>query len=61
MKRRKLISHLRASGCVLIREGAEHSWWGNPTNGRRSSVPRHTEISDPLAKKICNDLDIPKP
>ena len=29
MKRRKLLSHLRAHGCELVREGGSHSWWGN--------------------------------
>ena len=38
-----------------------HSWWGNPANNRRTSVPRHTEIPDGLARKICRDLGIPEP
>jgi mRNA interferase HicA len=46
---------------VLIREGTKHSWWGNPGNGRRTAVPRHVEIPDPLAKKIYRDLGIPEP
>ncbi len=30
--------------------------------GRRSSaVPRHREINDFLARKICDDLQIPRP
>jgi len=61
VKRQDLIRHLRQNGCVLVREGGKHSWWGNPANGRRSSVPRHTEIADPLARKICRDLGIPDP
>ncbi len=48
-------------GCELVREGGNHSWWGNPTNGRRSAVPRHSEVSDHLARKICRDLGIPDP
>jgi hypothetical protein len=28
---------------------------------RRSAVPRHSEINDLLARKICKDLDAPKP
>ena len=28
---------------------------------RTSSVPRHTEIVDKLARKICKDLGIPMP
>jgi len=27
LKRRRLLAHLTAHGCVLIREGAKHSWW----------------------------------
>ncbi len=61
MKRHELIAHLKRHGCVLIREGAKHSWWGNPANNRRSAVPRHTEIPDRLARKICRDLVIPDP
>jgi len=46
---------------MLVREGAKHSWWGNPANNRRSAVPRHREISNVMAKKICRDLGIPDP
>ena len=61
MKRRDLIAHLQSHGCELVREGARHSWWGNPANGRRTAVPRHTEVDDMLARKICRDLDVPLP
>lgn len=61
MKRRALIQHLTQNGCSLIREGGNHSWWGNPAKNRRSAVPRHTEVHDLLARKICQDLDIPRP
>jgi mRNA interferase HicA len=61
MKRRALIAHLTAHGCGLVREGTKHSWWRNPVNGRRSAVPRHNEISDPLCRKICRDLGITDP
>jgi mRNA interferase HicA len=59
MKRTDLIKHLRAQGCELLREGSRHSWWHNPELNKRSAVPRHNEISDILAKKICKDLGIP--
>ncbi|MBI4713035.1 MAG: type II toxin-antitoxin system HicA family toxin [Planctomycetes bacterium] len=58
MKRKELIKHLKKCGCGLVREGAKHSVFYNPTKGKTSTVPRHTEIHDFLAKKICNDLDI---
>jgi mRNA interferase HicA len=61
LKRHAFIAHLRAHGCILVREGAKHSWWGNPANNRRSAVPRHNEINDFLAKKICKDLGIANP
>ncbi|MGH2773678.1 MAG: type II toxin-antitoxin system HicA family toxin [Actinomycetota bacterium] len=54
------MAHLR-NGCVLVREGAKHIWWGNPTSGAGSAVPRHTEIHDILCRKICRDLGIPNP
>lgn len=60
MKRSEFLKWLRQHGCELIREGGSHSWWGNPARNLRSSVPRHTEISDQLARKICKDLGIPK-
>jgi len=59
MKRTELLRHLHERGCVFIREGGSHSWWDNPQQNRRSSVPRHTEINDKLARKICKDLGIP--
>ncbi|MGF1639871.1 MAG: type II toxin-antitoxin system HicA family toxin [Rhodospirillales bacterium] len=59
MKLRVLVSHLQARGCVLKREGRRHSWWMNPTLNTRSAVPRHSEIGDALARKICRDLGIP--
>jgi mRNA interferase HicA len=36
-----------------LREGGRHSWWSDPQFNKRSAVPRHNEINDPLAKKIC--------
>jgi mRNA interferase HicA len=58
MKKSKLIKHLSKNGCELLREGSRHSWWQNPALNRRSAVPRHPEIDDLLAKKICKDLGI---
>ncbi len=61
MKRRALLKHLRKSGCELFREGGKHAIFWNPANRRTSSVPRHNEIIDVLARKICKDLGIPEP
>jgi len=59
MKRKELPKYLRSKGCEFIREGGKHSWWYNPSLNKRSAVPRHNEIVDILAKKICKDLGVP--
>lgn len=59
MKRRELIQYLEANGCLLLREGGNHTIYYNPLNRKTSAIPRHTEIVDILAKKICKDLGFP--
>ncbi|MEO7189534.1 MAG: type II toxin-antitoxin system HicA family toxin [Vicinamibacterales bacterium] len=61
MKRSSLLRHLRQHGCALKREGGSHSLWTNPANGVVEAVPRHTEIPNLLAAKICRNLGIPEP
>lgn len=61
MKRRQLLRHLHRCGCELRREGANHSIYRNPATGDTTAVPRHAEIADNLARKICKDLSIPPP
>lgn len=60
MKRSTLLKHLRRHGCFLKREGSAHSLWCNPNTGAVEAVPRHTEISNRLAYKICRGLSIPE-
>ena len=60
MKRNALLKHLRMHGCVLKREGSSHSLWVNPNTGQIEAVPRHTEIPDRLARKICRGLSVPE-
>jgi hypothetical protein len=38
---------------VLLREGAKHSVFVNRARNKSSTIPRHREINDFLAKKIC--------
>jgi predicted RNA binding protein YcfA (HicA-like mRNA interferase family) len=61
MKRHALLRHLRRHGCILKREGASHSLWENPRTGHVEAVPRHTEIPNLLARKICHGLSLPEP
>ena len=58
MKRTKLIKHLTKNGCYLLREGRNHSIFYNPNSAKISTVPRHPDIKQFTAKKICKDLDI---
>ncbi|NQT12887.1 MAG: type II toxin-antitoxin system HicA family toxin [Planctomycetes bacterium] len=61
MKRQALIRHLEGHGCYLLREGGNHSIYVNPANNETSAVPRHRQINDFLARKICRDLGVPAP
>jgi mRNA interferase HicA len=61
VKRRALTRHLTKQGCEKLREGGNHTVWWNPANRQTSTVPRHAEVIDQLAWKICKDLGIPKP
>ncbi|PIP13914.1 MAG: addiction module toxin, HicA family [bacterium (Candidatus Stahlbacteria) CG08_land_8_20_14_0_20_40_26] len=56
MKRKELIKHITQRGAFLLREGRRHSIY---RRGKyRTQIPRHTEIVDELARKICKDLGI---
>ncbi len=56
VKRKELIKHLVENGALLLREGRRHSIYQKGKH--RTEIPRHTEIVDELARKICRDLDI---
>ncbi|TKB89075.1 MAG: type II toxin-antitoxin system HicA family toxin [Nitrospira sp.] len=61
MKRIDLIRHLERHGAQFLREGGSHSVYVKRAAGKTSTIPRHREINDFLAQKICKDLEIPKP
>ena len=61
MKRADLIRHIERHGCVLLREGGNHSVYINRETRKVSTVPRHREVNEFLARKICRDLEIPAP
>ena len=61
MKRRDLIRHLENQGCEFLREGGNHTIYVNRTAQVVSAVPRHREINEHLARKICRDLQISLP
>ena len=59
MKQVDLVKHIRKYGCVFAREGSSHTVWLNSTNGRTSTIPRHSEINTFIGRKICKDLGVP--
>lgn len=61
MKSRDLIRHLETHGCELFREGSKHTVYVNRSKSKTSTIPRHREINDALARKICRNLETPEP
>ncbi len=61
MKRRDLIRHLEDHGCELMREGGNHTVYVNRARRKTTAVPRHREVNEFLARKICQDLEVPEP
>jgi len=61
VKRVDLVRHLEEHGCRLLREGGSHSVFLNPVTRKASTVPRHREVNEFLARKICRDLEVPQP
>ena len=61
MKRLDLERHLRDHGCEFLREGGNQCIWWNQANRKTSSIPRHREINEFTGRKICRDLEIPRP
>jgi predicted RNA binding protein YcfA (HicA-like mRNA interferase family) len=61
MKLVDLIRFLEKHGCEFLREGGNHTVYVNRAAQRSSSIPRHREINDFLARKICRDLQVPEP
>ncbi len=61
MKRVDLIRHIERNGCEFLREGDRHTVYVNRALRKSSAVPRHREINDFLCRKICDDLQVPRP
>jgi len=59
VKRHALLDHLQRHKCNLSQEGGRHSIFTNPATGAKAPVPRHAEIDNRLARKICEQLGIP--
>ena len=49
---------MKRHGCRLEREGARHTVYSSPATGAKAPVPRHPEIDNRLARKICRQLGV---
>jgi len=58
MKRKGFIRQLIKDGCVLLRTGARHDIYVNPSTGKKQPVPRHIEIDNHLSKHIRKYLGL---
>ena len=58
MNRRDFIRELAQKGCYLDRHGKRHDLYINPQNGRKSPVPRHSEIKNSLCELIRRQLGL---
>ena len=56
MKRVDLVKTIERFGCALVRHGAKHDWYRNPSTGVSQPVPRHREIKESLARHIIRML-----
>jgi mRNA interferase HicA len=55
MKKRDLEQALKRKGWSFLRQGGKHEIW---TNGKETEpVPRHSEIAEPLARKILGKAE----
>lgn len=61
MNRRLLIRRIEKMGCELLREGGNHSVYVNRRQKKVTTIPRHNEIDENLAKRIFKDLGLPRP
>ncbi|MCZ7649531.1 MAG: type II toxin-antitoxin system HicA family toxin [Planctomycetota bacterium] len=56
----RTLKHLGRHGCPILREGGRHTVVWNPRTRQTSTVPRHREVNEFTARKICQDLGIPE-
>ena len=58
MKRTELLRKLSEYGCYLKRHGSKHDIYINPRNGKKTPIPRHSEIKNDLCEIIYKQLGL---
>jgi predicted RNA binding protein YcfA (HicA-like mRNA interferase family) len=59
VKRNKLLKYLEENGCAFHRHGAKHDIYRNINSGKKTTIPRHSQIDKNLCALICKQLEIP--
>lgn len=44
----------------FVRHGGRHDLWENEDSEKESQIPRHPTIKKNTARKICDDLGVPR-
>ena len=60
MSRSELERHLRKHKARLVRHGGNHDIWESQDGEKESQIPRHTEIKNGTARRIFDDLGVPR-
>jgi hypothetical protein len=61
MKRHELLGHIKSTDAAYFTKTKDTRYTSILSVERTSTLPRHTEIPNKLASKICKDLGIPEP
>jgi len=61
VKRKDFIQYLEMNQCYFLREGGSHTIYKNIQNGKKSAIPRHSEIKKVVVMSICKALEIKNP
>lgn len=55
-KKKDVIKVLKKQGWQLVRTTGGHEWWEGP-HGEGEAIPRHTEISPGVMRKLAAKMD----
>ncbi len=58
MKRKDVIRRIAELGAVFVREGASHTVYKNPRTGVLLVVPRHSEVSEGVSRRLIRDAAV---
>jgi mRNA interferase HicA len=58
LKRKDPIRQLVDEGCYLHRRGAKHDIYIDAKNGKKTPIPRHTELKNTLCELIRKQLGL---